>query len=233
MKRLGAIFIFIAFLMPFTAAHATLITADSSLGPATAVLDTSSGLEWLKVSVTRDMSVNQVLADMASGGSLEGFHYATGQELVCGLYAPNIFQTGCVNPNVSQDVARVQAFLDLFGVRSGDNVLYALIYPPTHVTQGYIESFEAQINIKPTASSPVEFDSQRFTLSMSQPEVHWLVRQAQAVPEPSTLALLGLGVIALATLRKEGIAEASLQKKPAHSERVNPSFGRVEETELL
>jgi len=201
MKRLGAILI--ASLMPFAAAHATLITTDSSLGPATAVLDTSSGLEWLKVSVARDRSINQVLANMESGGSLEGFHYATSQELLCSLYAPNIFQTGCVNRVISQDVARVQAFLDLFGVRSGDNVLYALIYPPAHVTQGYIESFEAQINIKLPSSSPVEFDSQRFTLSMDQPEVHWLVREAQAIPEPSMFALLGIGILALAGCLKE------------------------------
>jgi hypothetical protein len=76
MKRLGAIFIFIAFLMLFTAAHATLITSDSSLGPATAVLDTSSGLEWLKVSVTRDMSVNQVLADIVPASVSRTADYA-------------------------------------------------------------------------------------------------------------------------------------------------------------
>lgn len=202
MKRLRLISI-IAFLMPFAAAHATLITTDSSLGSATAVLDTSSGLEWLKVSVTRDRSIDQVLADMGSGGSLKDFHYATSQELICGLYAPNIFQTGCVSPRVSQDVARVQAFLDLFGVNSGDNVLYALIYPPSpYITQGSIESFEAQINIKLPGSNPVEFDSQRVTLFRDRPEVHWLVREAQPVPEPATLTLLGLGALALVALRK-------------------------------
>jgi hypothetical protein len=142
---------------------------------------------------------------MESGGSLEGFHYATSQELLCGLYAPNIFETGCGEiPMVSQDVATVQAFLDLFGIRSGELVLYALIYPPSpSITQGFIQSFEAQINIKSGGDNPVEFDSQIITLSRDQPEVHWLVREAQAVPEPSTLALFGIGVIALTRWRNK------------------------------
>ena len=43
--------------------------------------DTETGLEWLDVTETRGMSYNDVLGQMQSGGTLEGFRYATSSEL--------------------------------------------------------------------------------------------------------------------------------------------------------
>lgn len=42
----------IALLLPAATVQAALIEVNSPAGPATAVLDTNTGLEWLKLSVT-------------------------------------------------------------------------------------------------------------------------------------------------------------------------------------
>lgn len=88
--------ILFATLVPFTAARAALIDVGSPLGQSTAVLDTSTGLVWLKVSATTGETPDQVFVQIASGGLLEGYRYATVTELTCGLFAPQLGRTGCV-----------------------------------------------------------------------------------------------------------------------------------------
>ena len=53
----------------------------------------------------------------------------------------------------------------------------------------------------PGSTFQIETDTQLVTMTtarLSEPNFHWLVREGQAVPEPSTLAMLGIGAIALA-----------------------------------
>jgi hypothetical protein len=45
-----------AFFLPVAAAHAAFIRVDTALGPATGVIDTSTNLEWLKVSATAGLT---------------------------------------------------------------------------------------------------------------------------------------------------------------------------------
>jgi hypothetical protein len=200
MKYLGAMLI--ALLMPFAAANATLTTVDSSVGPATAVLDTNTGLEWLKFSVTRNMSINQVFAAMEPGGSLEGFRYSKGSEFPSGVR----FEIG------SSDVATVQAFFALFGIETlfpgpdpNPVVTFSNVDPPggLNVREGILRTFALVVPELPGAVPYVEFDSQIIPVSsrLNEPALHWLVAEAQAVPEPSTLALLVLGALALAKRR--------------------------------
>ncbi len=44
--------------------------------------DTATGLEWLDVTQTVNMSFDQVTAQLGSGGSLEGWRYASGSEFL-------------------------------------------------------------------------------------------------------------------------------------------------------
>jgi hypothetical protein len=162
------------------------------------------------------MSINQVFAAMEPGGSLEGFHYGTFVEFNCRLLAPNI-QIGCQFPWSSEDVPKVKAFLDLFGrtfpepTTFFESSVYEVLPLDISRQHGWQEGqAEAYIATFMRSGEPpfraffVEYDTQKISVTADQPQFQWLVREAQAIPEPSTLALLGLGVIALATLRKRG-----------------------------
>jgi hypothetical protein len=196
----------VASLLSLGNARAALIETASSLGPASAVLDTGSGLEWLKLPFTRDLSINQVRAGMAPGGSFEGFRYATQDEFSCGLLAP---QTGfgCGDYSASTQEGRVRAFLALFGSGFSETSLYSVFSPERSREFGWLEGYAAAFGIRffyyAGAPFPVEYDSQLVGVPLDRPQTHWLVRQAQdvrEVPEPPMPALLGAGLLMLLML---------------------------------
>jgi hypothetical protein len=66
----------IAFAVPVAAAHAALIKFDSPLGPNTIARDTTQGLDWLNLRLTRNLSIGEVLAETVPGGRFKGFRYS-------------------------------------------------------------------------------------------------------------------------------------------------------------
>lgn len=58
--------ILFAALLPLAPARAALIDVGSPLGQATAVLDTSTGLEWLKLSAPAGATPDQILAQLVN-----------------------------------------------------------------------------------------------------------------------------------------------------------------------
>lgn len=194
----------VALLLTLGHARAALIEVASPLGPASTVLDTSSGLEWLKLPYARNLSVNQVRAGMAPGGMFEGFRYSTQDEFSCGLLRP---QTGfgCGGFSASTDEAQVRTFLDLFGTGFREWSLYSVFSPEQSRQFGWIDDYAATFGARfyyyPRAQFPVEYDSQLFGVQLDSPQTHWLVRQARDgddvhdVPEPPMPALLGAGLL--------------------------------------
>ncbi len=185
-------------------ARAALIEVASPLGPASTVLDTSSGLEWLKLPYARNLSVNQVRAGMAPGGMFEGFRYSTQDEFSCGLLEP---QTGfgCGNFSAMTDEAQVRAFLNLFGTGFTEWSLYSVFSPEESRRFGWIDEYAATFGLRfyyyPGDQFPVEYDSQLFGVPLDSPQTHWLVREARDgrdvndVPEPPMPAMLGAGLL--------------------------------------
>ena len=204
MASMKSVFILLlASLLSMGHARAALIEVATPLGPASAVLDTSSGLEWLKLSGTRDVSISQAFAGMAPGGAFEGFRYSTQNEFSCGLLAP---QTGfgCGNYGSSKDVARVRTFLDLFGTGFSETSLYAVMSTERSRESGWSEGYAGVFGMifiyYPGDAFPIYYDSQLFGVPVNRPQTHWLVRQAQDMhdlPEPSLPALLGVGMLIL------------------------------------
>lgn len=194
-----------AMLMPLAIAHAALITEDSQLGANTVVLDTGSGLEWVKLSVTGNRSVNQVYPELSPGHSLESFHYATTGEFQCLLFERA--GPGCGSSGALSNFDATQAFLATFGLRipAGDGITsFYQVDPPggTGVRQTFVASFTHYVEPVPN----YYFDSQQISLTRQTPDTpayHWLVRPAEGVPEPSTIALLAAGMPGLARMRKK------------------------------
>jgi hypothetical protein len=201
MKRTGALLA--SLLLPFGLANAALLTVDTPLGASTGVLDTSSGLEWIKPSATTGTSVNQFYAGMTPGGAYEGFRYATITELECTLIRPQT-GLGCSQmggANAVADAGPVQAFLDLFGLGFRRGAL-AQAEPPT-VPADIRSVFTSAFFDYPGAAFPAEYDSQRQNLRepllSNQAVPQWLVyagSTVSAVPEPATMALAAIGVAA-------------------------------------
>ena len=191
-------------LMQLASAHAALVTVDSPAGPASAVLDTTTRLEWLKLSATATSSIDQVFPQFAPGGTLPGFHFATMTEM-CGLFPTNA-GLGCFTGR-SEDVARVQAFLSLFDapvLRDGDGFIsYFQVDPPELSNR---MGFGKLINFYTEPVSYFETDAQLVTMDsrkLADPTFHWLVRDAREIPAPATWALIGIGVMALTSLRRK------------------------------
>jgi len=199
MSRLGALLV--GMLMPLAAAHAALITTDSPAGPQTAVLDTNTGLQWLKPSTTANMTFNDVFAAIAPGGEFEGFRYPTYDEFTCGLLGANT-GLGCGFHWATFDVAPVWAFFDVFGGRPAGRSYHTVGRPFRNLDEIY--GFGAAFYYYDEPRPEFEFDTQQILLSglrLDMPTTHWLVREAAYIPEPAPLALLGIGAIALAARR--------------------------------
>jgi len=184
-------------LLPFAAGHAALITVDTALGPATGVIDTTTNLEWLKLSATAGETPDQIFAQMAPGGLLEGFRYATVNELTCDLFAPQLGRSGCVYTGSTTNVGPVLAFMDLFGKSFDQVALFQPMFVAGQIPQVYGESWHLT---RFTDAQFVDFDTQLVNLRNTQPANHWLVHE---VPEPSTLSLIGLAGLALLKRKKK------------------------------
>ena len=183
--------IFAAF-VPLATAQAALIDMDSPLGSNTAVLDTSTNLEWIKLSATAGQTPDQIFAQTAPGGLLEGYRYATVNELTCGLLGPQLRGSGCVYTGRLSNVDVALAFMERFG-KAFDRVgLFNPIFEG-QFPQVYGESWHAT---RLTDALLIDVDTQIANLQPARPADHWLVHQ---VPEPSTVALFGIAALALAT----------------------------------
>ncbi|MBK4739108.1 PEP-CTERM sorting domain-containing protein [Noviherbaspirillum pedocola] len=200
MRRLIAILI--ALFLPVAVAHAALMSVDTPFGRATGVIDTTSGLEWLKLPVASGLSVSQVLTEMEPGGRFEGVHYATSTEF-CSLVTPENLRLNCSPFSRTFDVAPPLAFFDLFGFNDafrGFSAYYAVNWSE-QVQQRF--ALTASFHTYGDPIGEVEFDSQASFLGRGESRAsHWLVVDQQAVPEPATVTLFGLGIVALTTLSR-------------------------------
>ena len=81
-----SLFVSMVPLLAAAPAHAALITTDWLVpGDGLVVRDTTSGLEWLNLTQTANLSYAQVSAELGAGGGFEGWRYASNAEVV-GLF---------------------------------------------------------------------------------------------------------------------------------------------------
>lgn len=186
-------------------AQASLVQQDfATPGDALVTLDTSTHLEWLDLTATQDLSVDQVLAGVG-GWTSSGFAYASfgqvGQLLNDAGYLggtsdyPTLFLVA--------DNASANAFLADFGATSPPDHTFGFFAPyacgpvsaPTTCTD-YV-----QINANGNANQGYAIpDSGAFGTAVARPYIgSFLVR---SVPEPGTVATLLCGMAMLAALAR-------------------------------
>lgn len=98
---------------------------DAAFGTNSLTIDTSTGMEWLNLPYTDDLTYQQVAADMQPGGIFSGFRFATVQE-VLGLYQsagiPGLGYYPTSSPAISSFLSQIGAYstfngqLDVIGL---------------------------------------------------------------------------------------------------------------------
>ena len=96
--------------------HATLIARDwLTVNDAALTYDTATGLEWLDITVTAGFSYNEVSAELGTGGTYEGFEFASKQQVVDLFFAVGLPEE---IPNVIEfwgSGAEIQTLLSFWG----------------------------------------------------------------------------------------------------------------------
>lgn len=195
------------------ASNAALISADDAIfGNDSITRDTASGLEWLDLAKSQDMTPGYVSAQLGSGGVFEGWRFATAAEV--GTFFNN---AGIPSEKFNQNSFEIgHAVFDLLALIG--------ILDPTffNLTIGFIaDSAVIPSSAPDLGRSAAELHGQIFgpnaqgfaspnTGTGHKDDFHdiayasFLVREATAVPEPATLVMLGFAIAAASALKRAG-----------------------------
>src|SRR6185437_7859228 len=194
-------------------ASASLISEDSAFGLHTITRDTSTGLEWIDLTLTQGQSVNQVLAQLGPGQHFAGFHFASEPDVAQLFLDGGLSSFPLGSSTSSGDLAAAQNLVSLLGETA------TLLQPDgttVHVTQGFApgpvpagpgEIYFVAWQSDNTASAHfvnVDFANLDDTFPTAGT---FLVRDSvSGVPEPSTWAMLLIGFagISLMLYRRRG-----------------------------
>jgi len=190
--------------------------------------DTASGLEWLDVTESINMSRNQVSTELAAGGKFFGWRYATGAEFL--HLASNATGQSMTNPaayyslpiNITLDslVAMLGSTLDayylhFYGRTYNDylgNSSYSQHYTlgllsdevPNQTGTAYFGGYLNDFNRNGYSQDGLQAYSVGFGPDVKGYNVgSYLVRTTSAIPEPETLALIGLGLGGIFAVRRK------------------------------
>ena len=193
--------ILVALVLAASTTQADVIEADDSrFGPRSLTIDTRTGLVWLDLPWTVDLSYWDVEALKGPGDRFEGFRHATAEE-VRSLYTSAGVNLGYSGPSSASFQAAesliamigqtgVQGVPESYGI-SG-SIVNGLARVP-YVRYGY-PSPQGTLGYYAVADVEME-GSLSYGLFFHAPSVgNWLVQ----VPEPSTIGLLGVGLVVVA-----------------------------------
>jgi hypothetical protein len=189
-------------------AFAGFVTANSSFGNDTLVLDTQTGIEWLKLDATLGLSYDFVASQLDAGEMFSGFSVASILDVTtlfqdAGVWAPLAPLTS------ASALASGAAFAGYFGgYNSGSGISLegmtnASLAPYNFQQRSVGVVYRAGIS---TSSWDDAYHSRSGPGSASVGT--WLTRSVTPVPEPTTyvLMLTGLAAVGWATRRRRGPA---------------------------
>lgn len=217
-KSLNLAALFLACVMHFGSASAALISADhSTFGTDSITRDTSSGLNWLDLTVTNGSTRVDVVAQMGSGGLYEGWRYATLNEFEGLMTAGGLLiETATYNSYPTLGYQTAQDTLtgllgDTYGEYSAQQGIPGAFYGfrgmiDLQTTPGFYSSLGASVG----AGGSVQFVDTAVGSCCNFPEFadilylgHYLVEEnVTAVPAHDALLLFGLGALGLGLRRR-------------------------------
>jgi hypothetical protein len=190
------------------AASATLISEDSTFGTDTVTFDTDTGLRWLDLTESANLTHTQITMELAPGGAFEGYRFATAAELTefftnAGIDTDEALDGEFVTQNFDPVVALAGLIGQLadngncgtgcsFFFTAGFHAGPAAI--PNSLPNGSIAWFDNTAGQDPTSpQAPLgRFIVEGGATDFADPgQGGWLVQ----VPEPSAIVLLIAGIM--------------------------------------
>lgn len=187
-------------------AHATIINQDwQTVGDANLLYDTDTGLRWLDLSMTAEVSHDAVVANLGPGGVYEGFRLATQSEVLT-LWA----NAGITNTERTWVTYQYTPVRDLVQ-RLGPTVMVEEgMFPFATHTIGMAEGGPAlpenlrwamELTYAPDGLN-TRTSANHYTWDVSVADMHYSTYLVQAVPLPGALWLFVSGGVALAGLSR-------------------------------
>ena len=200
MKQLIKVCFGLSLIISSSLSNAALIDIDwNTPGDAALMQDTSSGLQWLDLSVTADQSYDFINTQFQQGGAYEGFRYATQAEVLALWSETGISDTG-FNWTVNGEWQLVKDLAD----RLGTSTLFDPAGVATHAL-GMVEGgplldanqrWVMELSYYPDGLQ-VRTSSDNYILDTDFSSVHYSSYLVQAVPVPAAVWLFASGLISL------------------------------------
>jgi hypothetical protein len=186
--------------------HSALIDIDwQTPGDNLIIRDTSSGLDWLDLRVTADISHNMVVANLESGGTFDGFRLATQAEVI-ELWA----SAGITNNERVWVTGQFEPVKDLVDRLGTTTMFEEGLFPIAKHTIGMVEGGptlpENERWAMEITYAPDDIHSRTsanyYTWDVSVADSHYSTYLVQAIPLPSAAWLFGSGLIGLTGLAR-------------------------------
>ncbi len=184
-----------SFVCVISCAQADIFAIDNEFGQNAGTVDSAQGLEFLDLTLTTNMSYDQILPMLGSGGAFEGWRHATYFEV--NTLVNNAGIQVDFNPGEYYSTPNLvhQEFVELIGA-NWDYRFADIGYGSMGFTQETLDNGEqstfAVIVFEQLENYGAVFSHQSRPLSEQFTDTgHWLVRE-NTIPAPSSLSMLAI-----------------------------------------